>query len=82
MPICLGNLCIPPARAARPTFGSGRAKRALSEAIIKSQAKAISKPPPIETPFTAAMIGLFKSNLLVKPAKPVEGIPDLSPPDA
>ena len=70
MPICLGNLCIPPARAAKPTFGSGKANFALVDAIIKSHARAISNPPPIDTPFTAAINGLVKLNLDVNPAKP------------
>ena len=83
MPICRGNLCKPPASAANPTLGSGNANLALSEAIIKSQANAISNPPPIATPLTAAMIGLFKLNLLVSPAKPDSAIPMvLSPPAA
>ena len=69
-PICLGSRCIPPAKAAKPTFGSGSANFAFSEAIIKSQAKAISKPPPIATPLTAAISGLFKLKREVKPAKP------------
>ena len=82
IPICLGNLCIPPAKAAKPTLGSGKANLAFEEAIIKSHARAISIPPPIATPFTAAIIGLLRLNLLVSPAKPVSGIPDLSPPEA
>ena len=82
IPICLGSLCIPPAKAANPTFGSGSANFALDEAIIRSHARAISIPPPIATPLTAAIIGLFKLNLLVSPANPVSGIPDLSPPEA
>ena len=73
---------MPPARAANPTFGSGRANLALEEAIMRSHARAISIPPPIATPFTAAIIGLFKLKRLVRPAKPVSGIPDLSPPEA
>ena len=74
IPICLGSLCIPPARAARPTLGSGKANFALVEATIKSQASAISNPPPMETPFTAAIRGLVKLNLEVNPAKPEEAI--------
>ena len=74
MPICLGSLCIPPANAANPTFGSGKANFALVDAMIKSQARAISNPPPIETPLTAAMIGFFKSNLEVRPANPEDAI--------
>ena len=46
----------------------------LIVATIKSQASAISNPPPMETPFTAAIRGLVKLNLEVKPAKPEEAI--------
>ena len=80
-PICLGNRLSPPAKAANPTFGSGKAKTAFSDAIIKSQARAISKPPPIATPLTAAITGLTKSNLEVSPAKP-RGIGGLTLPSA
>ena len=69
-PICRGRRCKPPASAARPTRGSGKAKVAFSDAMIRSQASAISKPPPIATPLTAAMIGLSQSNRVVSPAKP------------
>ena len=41
--------------------GSGRANTAVSEAMIRSQASAISKPPPMATPFTAAISGLLRS---------------------
>ena len=71
IPICLGSLCIPPAKAAKPTLGSGRANFALVEATIRSHAKAISNPPPIETPLTAAIKGLVRLNLEVSPANPV-----------
>ena len=69
-PICRGNRCSPPASAASPTRGSGNAKVAFSAAMIRSQASAISKPPPIATPLTAAMIGLSQSKRDVSPAKP------------
>ena len=48
----------------------------------EDQTAAFTPNPPIATPFTAAMIGLFKLNLLVKPAKPLSGIAVISPPDA
>ena len=54
MPIWRGSRCTPPASAARPTRGSGSAKVAFSDAMMRSQASAISKPPPIATPLTAA----------------------------
>src|ERR1700737_2497377 len=69
-PICRGSRCRPPASAASPTRGSGNAKVAFSDAIIRSQASAISKPPPMATPLTAAMIGLSQSKREVKPDKP------------
>src|ERR1700730_13968364 len=60
-PICRGSRCTPPASAARPTRGSGSANVAFSEAMMRSQASAISKPPPMATPLTAAMIGLLEA---------------------
>ena len=65
-----GSRCRPPASAASPTWGSGSAKIALSAAMIKSQASAISKPPPMAKPLTAAISGLSRSKRLVRPAKP------------
>ena len=64
---------MPPAPAARPTLGSGRAKVALSEAMTMSQASAISKPPPMATPLTAAITGLSRSKRLARPPKPLAG---------
>src|SRR6202022_626960 len=78
-PICRGRRCKPPASAARPTRGSGRAKVAFSEAMIRSQASATSKPPPIATPLTAAMIGLSQSKRVVRPEKPPFPHPRLPP---
>src|SRR5882757_70862 len=78
-PICRGSRCTPPASAARPTRGSGSAKVAFSEAMIRSQASAISNPPPIATPLTAAMIGLSQSKREVSPAKPPLSVPRLPP---
>ena len=78
-PIWRGRRCRPPAKAAKPTFGSGKAKTALSEAMIRSQARAISKPPPMATPLTAAIRGLVRSKRDVKPAKPLGGDPILPP---
>ena len=65
--------CMPPAPAASPTLGSGRANVALSEAMMMSQASAISKPPPMATPFTAAITGLSRSKRLASPPKPLGG---------
>ena len=78
-PIWRGSRCTPPASAARPTRGSGSAKVAFSEAMMRSQASAISKPPPIATPLTAAMIGLSQSKREVRPAKPPVSQPRLPP---
>ena len=78
-PIWRGSRCTPPASAARPTRGSGSAKVAFSDAMMRSQASAISKPPPIATPLTAAMIGLSQSNREVRPAKPPLSQPRLPP---
>src|ERR1700761_3882930 len=78
-PICRGSRCKPPASAARPTRGSGRANVALSEAMMRSQASAISNPPPIATPLTAAMIGLSQSNRDRPPPKPPLSQPRLPP---
>ena len=60
-------------------MGSGSANTAPSEAMIRSQASAISKPPPMATPFTAAISGLSRSKRLVRPAKPDGGLPILPP---
>ena len=64
-----------------PTVASGSAKRALRAAMIRSQASAISKPPPMHTPLTAAMIGLVRSNRAVRPPNP-RGVGTRSPPSA
>ena len=41
-----------------PSGNSGKRNSTLSAAIIKSQASAISNPPPIVSPFSAAITGL------------------------
>ena len=46
---------------------------------MMSQASAISNPPPMATPFTAAISGLVRSNREVRPAKPEGGLPILPP---
>ncbi len=65
---------MPAARAAKPTLGSGRANLAFSAAMIMSQASAISNPPPMAKPFTAAITGLYRSYREVRPPNPVAGI--------
>ena len=67
--ICRASRCMPPAAAASPTRGSGRANLAFSAAMMISQASATSKPPPIAMPFTAAITGLLRSNRAVMPPK-------------
>ena len=81
-PMWRGSRCTPPASAASPTLGSGSASSAFSEATMMSQANAISNPPPIATPFTAAMTGLSRSQREVRPPKPDDGIAERSPPSA
>ena len=49
--------------------------------MIKSHASAISNPPPIAIPFTAAITGFVRSNLEVRPANP-SGIGGLTLPSA
>ncbi|MGY4486683.1 hypothetical protein ACVWWR_005874 [Bradyrhizobium sp. LM3.2] len=46
---------------------------------MRSQASAISKPPPMATPLTAAMIGLSQSKRAVRPANPPLSQPRLPP---
>ena len=65
-----GRRCTPPPPAIRPTRGSGSANSAFSAAMMMSQASAVSNPPPIAQPFTAAIIGLSRLKRCVMPAKP------------
>src|SRR5205807_704562 len=48
-------------------------KTAFSAATMMSQASAVSNPPPIATPLTAAIRGLSRSNRWLIPANPVAG---------
>ena len=73
LPICRLSRWTPPAAAKKPTFTSGNANFAFSDAMIISHDSAVSIPPPIAKPFTAAIIGFVRSDLLVKPAKPLFG---------
>ena len=61
--------------------GSGSAKIAFSAAIMMSQAKAVSKPPPIATPLTAAINGFSRSKRLRSPANPRGPSAGASPPE-
>lgn len=53
---------VPPSPGMMPSPTSGRPSRAVSEAQAKSQASAISQPPPMAAPFTAAMTGNGQAN--------------------
>ena len=68
--IMRGSRCTPPPPAISPTRGSGSANSAFSAAMMMSQASAVSNPPPIAQPFTAAIIGLSRLKRCVMPAKP------------
>ncbi len=57
-PIRRGNLWVPPNPGIRPRLISGWPNLALSEAYMKSQAIAISVPPPRAKPFTAAITAM------------------------
>ena len=65
-----GSRCTPPPPAISPTRGSGSANSAFSAAMMMSQASAVSNPPPIAQPFTAAISGLSRLKRWVMPAKP------------
>ena len=66
-----GRRTAPPEAAISPTVTSGRPNLACSAATTRSQARTISKPPPMAAPLTAATIGLGKSRR-TSPAKPPE----------
>ena len=78
-PIWRVRRCKPPAAANRPTLTSGNAKLAIGSAMATSQAKTISRPPPMATPLTAAITGFSRLVREHSPAKPEAGI-DISPP--
>ena len=52
---------------------SGIPSRAVSAATMMSQASAISRPPPIAQPLTAAIVGLKSSKRVRSPPHPVPG---------
>ncbi len=56
-PTSRGSRCVPPAPGKRPSFTSGSAICAPGEATRKWQPSASSRPPPIATPWMAAMTG-------------------------
>ena len=57
-PISLASLWVPPAPGKSPNPVSGSANNASSDTTRKSQAIAVSQPPPNAYPFTAAITGL------------------------
>src|SRR5262245_44825466 len=66
-----------PEEATTPRMLSGSAKRAVREATTRSQASAISKPPPNAGPSTAAMSGLARRRLITpySPPRSVRPLP-------
>ena len=58
LPTARGRRWVPPAPGMMPSLTSGWPKRALSAAMIRSQAIATSQPPPSAKPATAAITGL------------------------
>ena len=59
-----------PASGMIPSGISGRANSTCSAAMMRSEANAISNPPPMARPFKAAMTGLLRFHISVSPAKP------------
>ena len=68
----------PPSPAMSPRFTSVSPNFAVSAATIRSQASAISKPPPSAHPSTAAMSGL-RTTAWVSPPNPRPGRIGVSP---
>lgn len=56
-PTTLDNLYVPPAPGIMARAHSGKPKIDDSEATLKSQAKAISSPPPKAAPSIEAIVG-------------------------
>ena len=57
---------MPPNPGIRPRRNSGKQKRAILSAMIKSQAKANSKPPPKTTPCTAAIVVTGAASIVLR----------------
>ena len=66
-----GSLTRPPAPATSPTLTSLSANRAVVSATTRWQASAISQPPPMAKPLTAAMTGLGMLAPAGQPGEPV-----------
>lgn len=71
VPMALESLWVPPKQGISPRFTSGCPNTAFSDAILISQARATSHPPPRAYPFTAAMTGFSRFSMASQP-------PDLS----
>src|SRR4029453_3685648 len=69
-----GSRTTPPAPAMGPTLTSLGANWAASSATTRWQARAISQPPPIAYPLTAAITGFVIARRLVSPANPFFGV--------
>ena len=63
MPVRRGRRCVPPAPGTRPSRVSGSPTEAPGAAILRSQASAISSPPPSAAPLMAATSGLSMASM-------------------
>ena len=63
-----GKRCVPPKHGIMPNVTSGCPNIAFSDAILISQLKASSQPPPNAKPFTAAITGFVIASILLKVA--------------
>ena len=61
-PITRGRRTVPPKPGIRPSFTSGKPIAAVVSATRKSQASAISQPPPSANPLMAAIVGTGRSS--------------------
>ena len=67
-PTMRGNLAVAPPPGIIPSLPSGVAKRDWGVATRKSQPSATSRPPPMQMPSIAAIVGLgVRSNLSARP---------------
>ena len=72
----LGSLWVPPEPGMMPRLISGQPIFASFAAILRSQARASSQPPPKTKPKTAAIVGLLDAGDLIEaPSRdPSEGV--------
>ena len=67
-PTTRGNRAVAPPPGMMPSLPSGVAKREVGVAMRKSQPSATSRPPPMQMPSIAAMVGLgVRSNCSARP---------------